>query len=350
MRTSITPVALALLLAACPGHPPAGTRAVPAPSASNAQLLSTGRSVAQIRKDARAYAPLAKSPLVAEFLAAADDLPAVPTRRLWHDADKKRYWTDADASHLAQADRRTLTSQAADEELYYVDRYGTPMAYARPLELLGLARDALVGKRVIDFGFGAPGHLRILASLGARVTGIDVDPLSRALYTAPGDQGPIHGRLGQDGDMRLLFGAFPADPAIVEAVGGGYDLFLSKNVLKRGYIHPERYAPPSHLIVLGVDDEAFVRRLHAVLVPGGKVLIYNFTPPLAPPDKPYIPWADGRCPFAREVWENAGFRVIDFDRDDTPAAKAMGHVFEWDKEDDGGELYATYTLAERLPG
>jgi hypothetical protein len=219
------------------------------------------------------------------------------------------------------------------------------MAYARPLEILGLGRDDLAGRRVLDFGFGAIGQLRIFAALGAHVAGVEVDPLSRALYTAPGDQGTIHGRLGRDGEVRLFFGSFPEDIALRKDVGGGYDLFVSKNVLKRGYIHPERFATEKHLISLGVDDETFVRALHGMLVPGGSVLIYNLAPPPAPPDKPYIPWADGRCPFAREVWEKVGFRVVEYDRDDTPAAKAMAHALEWDKEEGGGELFATYTLA-----
>ena len=62
-----------------------------------------------------------------------------------------------------------------------------------------------------------------------------------------------------------------------------------------------------------VAHEAFVRTLHGMLAPGGRVLIYNLAPPPAPLDKPYIPWADGRCPFAREVWEKVGFHVVAFD-------------------------------------
>src|SRR5208282_3848905 len=141
--------------------------------------------------------------------------------------------------------------------------------------------------------------------------------------------------LGRDGELRLLFGAFPKDPAMRQAVGGGYDLFLSKNVLKRGYVHPERFAPERQLVSLGVDDETFVRTLHEMLAPGGRVLIYNLAPPPAPPDQPYIPWADGRCPFARAIWERVGFRVVAYDRDDTPAAKTMAHALEWDKEEGG---------------
>ena len=99
-----------------------------------------------------------------------------------------------------------------------------------------------------------------------------------------------------------------------------------------------------------MDDESFVRTLHGMLAPGGQVLIYNLAPPPAPLDKPYIPWADGRCPFAREVWEKVGFHVVAFDRDDTPAAKAMEHAFGWDREEGNTELFATYTLVEKPKG
>jgi hypothetical protein len=335
--------------APAPAQPAGGTPpASPSAGASASAAPAAGKTVFEIRKEARALAPLMKSALVKEFLAAADDLPAQATRRFWHDAKKTQYHSDAEVARLSEAERRALYPRDVDEELYYVARYGTPMAYARPLDLLGLGKDGLAGKRVLDFGFGAVGQLRIFAALGAYAAGIEVDALCQALYTAPGDQGTIHGRLGRDGEVRLFFGFFPADAALRQAVGTGYDLFISKNVLKRGYIHPERFAPEKHLISLGVDDETFVRTLHGMLVPGGRVLIYNITPPPAPPDKPYIPWADGRCPFAREVWEKVGFRVLEFDRDDTPAAKAMARALEWDKKEEGGDdFFATYTLAQK---
>jgi hypothetical protein len=335
----------ALALAAC-AEPPPPPATPPAPAAPPSP--AAGKTVAQIRKEAAALGPLVKSGLVKELLAGAADLPAQPTRRLWHDAQKTRYWLDAEAQKLGEAERRALYPRDVDEELYYVARFGTPLAYARPLDLLGLDRDGLRGKKILDFGFGAPGQLRLLAALGVQAVGVEVDALSRALYTLPGDQGPIKGRFGQDGSVTLLYGAFPADPSLRRAVGGGYDLFISKNVLKRGYVHPERFAPLKQLVSLDVDDETFVRVLHEMLVPGGRALLYNICPPPAPPDKPYIPWADGRSPFAREVWEKGGFKIIAFDHDDTAATLEMARALGWDKEEGGMEFSATYTLAQRI--
>jgi hypothetical protein len=346
------PASLVLLfLAACtpeappPVSPPAPTStAAPAPPAKES-------TVDEIRREARALDPSVRTGLAKEFLAAAAGLPHEAPRRLWHDAEKKHYYTDADAARLADADRRALVAQDVDEELFYVARFGTPIAYARPLEILGQERGALAGKRVLDFGFGQIGQLRMFASMGAKATGIDVEPLLQALHSAPGDQGSFGDR---GGEIRMLFGFFPADTKLRDAAGGGYDLFLSKNVLKRGYIHPERPAEEKHLIRLGVDDETFVRTVHGMLVPGGRALIYNLAPAQAPPDKPYIPWADGRCPFARELWEKAGFKVIEFDRDDTAAARAMGHTLGWDQGEDKmdleHDLFGTYTLVEKPKG
>jgi SAM-dependent methyltransferase len=240
-----------------------------------------------------------------------------------------------------------------DETFFYSTRYGTPVAFVRPLELLGQAGVTSVdGLKLLDFGFGTIGQLRALASAGAQVTGVEVDPLLQALYSQPGDTGTITrcaaAGEGRDGRLTLVFGRWPAEPAAVEQAGGDYDLVISKNTLKRGYIHPERPVDPRRLVQLGVDDEAFVRAVFALLKPGGFALIYNLCPAPAPDDQPYIPWADGRCPFARELCEQAGFEVAAFDVDDTPAARAMGAALGWGTDMDlEADLFGTYTLLRR---
>jgi hypothetical protein len=151
--------------------------------------------------------------------------------------------------------------------------------------------------------------------------------------------------------VRLVDGRFPADADVDAAVGGGYDVFLSKNTLKNGYLHPERPADPRRLVHLGVGDTAFVAAVARVVAPGGYVMIYNLCPAPAAPDKPYIPWADGRCPFPRALWEAHGFDAIAFDRNDDAAARAMGHALGWDRGDGAmdldHDLFATYTLLRR---
>ena len=98
-----------------------------------------------------------------------------------------------------------------------------------------------------------------------------------------------------------------------------------------------------------MSDSAFVAALGKSVKKGGLVMIYNLCPAPAPPGKPYIPWADGRCPFPRELWERAGFAVVEFDKDDSKGAREMGRALGWDAagmklEDD---LFATWSLFER---
>jgi hypothetical protein len=204
------------------------------------------------------------------------------------------------------------------------------------------------GKRIADFGYGTIGHLKLLGVLGADVVGIEVDPLLNKLYSVAGDQGEVKGRDGRAGRVTLVHGSFPAEPAVAARVGASLDLFLSKNTLKNGYVHPEKPVNPRMLVHLGVDDSTYVRELWQRVRPGGYVMIYNLCPAPAPPDKPYIPWADGRCPFPRALWEAAGFRVLEFDKDDTAFARTMGRALGWDRGESPmdleNDLFATYTM------
>jgi SAM-dependent methyltransferase len=305
--------------------------------------------VEKLRAEAAALRPFVSTPLARDFLAATEHLPRTTPRTVWRDSARANAWSDAQAKALPDSERAKLVPRALDESFYWNTRYGTPLAYARALELLAKNGFGDVrGRRVLDFGCGTLGHLRLLASLGADAVGVDVDPLLPALYSQPGDQGEVRGH-GAAGRVRLVTGQWPVSEAIVREVGKGYDLFLSKNTLKNGYLHPAEKVDPRLLVHLGVPDSTYLARLAETVKPGGKVMIYNLCPAPAPPGKPYIPWADGFCPFPREAWERAGFRVLEFDRDDTPEARRMGRALGWDK---GGmdldqDLFATWSLFER---
>ncbi|MFN5271683.1 MAG: class I SAM-dependent methyltransferase [Planctomycetota bacterium] len=232
-----------------------------------------------------------------------------------------------------------------DESLFYSGRYGTPLTYSRALDLAekhGFSLQA--GAKVFDFGYGSIGHLRMLAQMGIESTAVDVDPLIAQMYK---DCSGAYSK----GKIQLLNGKFPAEEALVQAAGQGYDLFLSKNTLKRGYIHPAREpASPRHVIDLGVNDQQFLQQIASMLKTSGLFVIYNFCPAKAPEDKPYIPWADGECPFTKDQLTQAGFEVLEYDVVDDIQARQLGRLLGWDIDSGMNlekDLFAWYTIARK---
>lgn len=306
-----------------------------------AGLMLAGMGVGSVQAQETEAAAAAGS-VVAEL---AREVPKVQgvLRGAW----TKRWAEQAGALERIQPRRVKVDEKEilVDESLFYVGRYGSPLTYVRALDLAekhGFLPSA--GTRVFDFGYGSIGHLRMLAQAGLDVTAVDVDPLLPLMYEQ------CSGACGS-GRVQLLSGRFPTEAELVKKAGAGYDLFLSKNTLKRGYIHPSRKpASPRHVIELGVTDEVYLQAVATMLKPGGLFCIYNFCPPKSPDDKPYIPWADGESPFTQEQFAAAGFEVLEFDVVDDEPARELGHLLGWDS--DGGmnlktDLFAWYTVVRR---
>ncbi len=310
-------------------------------------------AISQLSTEATALAPLVTSQVAKDFLAAVPDLPALSAPRIvYYNKEQRAFLSEAEFMARTDSARAGFERRELGEQFYYYTRYGTPLAFVRPLDLLGEAGLAsLNGARVVDFGFGSIGQLRLMASLGGNVTGIEVDPLLPLLYA--GDSGAIPAAPGAShgasGSLNLVFGSFPSDGAIAAAVPDNLDAFVSKNTLKRGYIHPEREVDPRMLVQLGVDDSTFVREVYRRLKPGGFFLIYNLHPARSlPEDEKYIPWSDGRSPFDRATFEAVGFQVVAFDVDDTQFARTMGTALGWaESMDFEKDLFGTYTLVRR---
>lgn len=308
--------------------------------------------LAAIRADAKKAQSLVRTELAREFLRASAHLPSPKPRKIYRDAERK-YHSAGQYKRMTKEQRSTCTGIDVTEDIYYYTKYGTPLAYMRPLELLGQVglKDAN-SLRVLDYGYGGVGPLRLLSILGADAVGVDVDPFLPALYSDPQDHGIVHNE-DKTGSVKMVHGRWPADAATKENVGEGFDLILSKNTLKNGYLHPEKPVDKRMLIDLGVPEEQFVKAVFDALKPGGHFMIYNICPAPAPPDKPYIPWADGRCPFAKELLEKTGFRIIKIDEDDSKAVREMARALGWDKGEGAmdveKDLFAHYTLLRR-PG
>ena len=158
-----------------------------------------------LQRDARAIAPLVTSRLAKDFLKAAANLPSISPRTVYLDEPTKTYLSEAAANTLRP--RRNKQTQAHRSRRVVLLEYQVRLAAgirptARGARPVGL--ESVSGKKILDFGYGTIGHLRLLAAQGALVTGVDVDPLLSALYVAPGDQGIVKNHQGPDGQIRLI--------------------------------------------------------------------------------------------------------------------------------------------------
>lgn len=340
----------------------------------SAGTAGTGRAVARLVGESYAVAGLAPSRWAAQLAAATAQLPKVGPRRLYHSADGSRSFGEPELAGRPKAARANYVAETVDEEGYYYGPLGSPLFYMRLLDIVSEnVRANLPGRRLLEWNYSSIGPLKLLALQGVHAVGVSPAPRLRALYSFPGDQDLVQVQ-GREvlGRVTLHTGYFPADPTTRAAVGGDYDVIFARNLLTRGYVHPN--APdtavpgpedpprprPTPFLNLGVSDEEFLRLMLAALKPGGRLLIYNLCPAPPPADRPYDPHSDCRNPFPQGLWQAMGFRVRDYDRSDTPAARALikalapiplitppalpgaptAHL-------DPADLYATYTLVER---
>jgi SAM-dependent methyltransferase len=297
--------------------------------------------LAKLRDDAELIRPLFQTKVAQEFLDQAKSLPQPPAKLVYISPDKK---TVLAQDEYRQENHPGFTTREINPTFYYMTLYGGPLAYARVLDVAGkYGLESLSGRRVFDFGYGTIGQLKMMSLAGASAIGVDVNPLFRAAYASYGNPQSVG-----KGTVQIADGFWPGQESTSSAVGTGFDLITSKNTLKRGYIHPEREAPPEQLVQLGVSDEEFLKSVHRALKPGGLFVIYNLSPKPSPPDKPYIPWADGRCPFDKELIERAGFEVLAFDVGDDAVARQMGVLLGWGSEEQlADSVFGLYTVLRR---
>jgi hypothetical protein len=311
-----------------------------------ALLLASSSYTEVMKRDVPAAQATVTSPWVKDVLAKAAELPPRSPRTVWRNKGKNAALTDAQYNALTADEKATFTKEVEDDEVYYA-KYSSPLAYARALDLAAKhGVDGIKGKSVVDFGYGDIGQLQMMARSGAEAVGVDVNSLLPALYAEPGDTGELG-----NGKVRIVDGRWPASEKTKALVGGPFDLFLSKNTLKRGYVHPQEKADPKMLIDLGVDDDAFLQAMHAAVKKDGLVVIYNLCPAPAAAGKPFLPWSDGHSPFTEAQWKKHGFDVVAFDVDDTESARKLAHALKWNEGDDGmdieHDLFAWYTLLKR---
>lgn len=309
----IRTITLASCLVALAG-PPALGQAPPAPAPAEPAPVAI---TAKLRTESAALAPIVTAPLAKEFLAATAELAEPGPRTVYRNRDRTAAASKREFDAMPPERQAEFAPREYPPSFYYETGYGSPLVFVRLLDLA--APHAKLGERpkLLDFGYGSIGQLQLLARRGFDAHGVDVERVFPALYSEPGDTGPT-GR----GTVSIHCGQWPADPKLAAAIGTGHSLITSKNTLKEGYIHPKpppgQTVDPAKLVHLGVDDGAFLAAVHGALAPGGLFVIYNICPPQNPPDKPYIPWADGKSPFSPEAFQKAGFEVLAFDVEDQP--------------------------------
>lgn len=340
--------------------PPATVPATPTPSAPPAPPTAPAPKdgpavVAQLVAEAEKLEPLMESEAARGFLKEAHGLPIVETRVVYRKPGGAI--TEAAWRALPEAERAEYKPRTCTPEFYFYTGYGSPLVYARVVDVMARhGVDSLSGKRVMDFGYGTIGHLRLMGQRGAEVHGVEIEPLFEALYSADAD---LNGGMIEPA-VFLHTGQWPADAELGAEVAsrGLFDVITSKNTLKKGYIHPEPPAGKSvderQLVKLGVEDAAFLAAVHSALEPGGLFIIYNICPAQTPEEdltKPYLPMADGRSPFTREQYESAGFEVLEFDADDQAWVlgcwRALGYDNGKPREEAAKEVFAHSTVVKK---
>src|SRR5687768_6177253 len=142
----------------------------------------------RLKAEAIALRAFVQTPLAKSLLAAVPSLPNPGKRTIFQDTVSKKYFTD----QSSDASRKVVV---LDEKFYYDTKYGTPLAYARAIDLIGNAGlNSFKGKKFLDFGYGGIGPLRLIAENGGTAVGLDVDSLLKALYSMPSDTGRINER------------------------------------------------------------------------------------------------------------------------------------------------------------
>jgi len=296
--------------------------------------------LAELAEQAAALEPLVESDAARALLEAVDALGPAEETKIYRASGGylAEAYTRKEFAALDEAQRAELREVAVDTRLWYHTFYGSPLASVRAFDLAAQhGLETFDGKRVFDFGFGSLGQLELLAACGADVVGTEVMPALRALYAPYAGENP-----------RLVFGRWPAEESVIEAVGDGFDLVISKNTIKRGYVAPPVEVNSRFLLDFGVEPEVFLQRLFAVLRPGGLVVFYNLGGEPAGPGEAYRPPTDIASPWSRAEYEAHGFEVLALDEDDTATAREVGFALGWEASMDlETALFASLTVLRR---
>ncbi len=289
-----------------------------------------------------------KEALTHDWLKGVQTLPNIEPRTLYRQTKTREWIAQSQFENLPNNEKSIYSEQSFDEAAYYGTFYGTPLAYALPINVLGkLGVKSFAGKRIADYGYGAVGAVRLTAATGAHVIGVDVDSVLPALYNQAHDQGLVNDRaLGAaSGSITLVNGNFPSDPKTIAAMSN-IDILFAKNTLKKGFLAPSQgkaYIDP------GVGLDQFLKAFHSALASNGIMIIYNLSQRQEPGK--YRGANDGGSPFTREQYAAAGLEVLAFEQDDSSQARVVAQGLGWGGPQGMGDLdanlFAQYTALKK---
>ncbi len=298
--------------------------------------------------------PLVESALAKAFVDQTRALPAIEPYKIYIlPATVPEAVTVEQYDRLPVEAREPLRPFTIKTQQYYETIFGSPLRYARPVDLLATAGglDTLEGKKILDFGYGQIGQVRMMAMCGAHVVGTDVSSLVATLYERESDV-EVTGSAGKTGSITLHQARWPAGERAIDLVGEGYDVFIARDVLRAGKMDPQAELEAQHRVRLDVYPDFFLAELNRIMNDGGLVMIYNtgFNPPEDWPDRRL--GADISSPFSRQQWADAGFELLALDANDDEAMRELGYALDMDKGENGINLerflFARYTLARKV--
>ncbi|CAN0582905.1 unnamed protein product, partial [Laminaria digitata] len=186
--------------------------------------------------DAQKLGQVFESDAAQRMLDEVEHLPVCQEKTIHVAVRPNRGYTQAQFDALSEDEREGLQAFVVNAQRYYNTFYGTPLVYARTLDLLDQhAPDFKIDHaKVMDLGYGQLGQLRLWAQMGAEVVGVEVDPILSAMY----HNCEAVGNIEDAGSVTLIEGAWPNESACRDEVGSGYDLIISRNLLKKGYVKP----------------------------------------------------------------------------------------------------------------
>lgn len=311
-----------------------------------------------LQDEARALEPHVESQAVLQWLRATDRLTPITPRSIYFRPEPRAVLSQAEFAALPEADRATFTPRPIADESYYATNFGTPLCYARALDLAAAVGgwQTFADRRILDYGYGQIGQIRLLAACGADVVGVDPAAGLRARYSLPEDQGPYPpapagsdaALAGPQGSVKLVSGFWPGHADTAAAVGTGFDLIIARNVLKHGYVHPIAEVPATTQIDLSCSDEQFLKATLDSLNPGGLLIIYNLGGPRLR-EGAYDASSDINCPWTRAALESAGFEVVAFDMDDSEPTRQHALIFGWAQPTDpiAAQWFSLYTIVRK---